>query len=119
MVGDQSVSGAVTFWGAQWSNVNALSGGAAPNSFKGFAANLSSRPPQCGGTWSTRPGNSPPPPAAPLPAFMAVLVASSVKQSGPTISGNITSIVIVKTNPGYQPDPGHPGTGTVVEVLCK
>jgi hypothetical protein len=99
--------------------VNALSGGSAPNSFKGFAATLSSNPPQCGGTWSTRPGNSPPPPDAPLPAFMAVLVASSVNQSGPTISGNISSIVIVKTNPGYRPDPGHPGNGTVVEVLCK
>jgi len=119
VVGDQSASGAVTFWGAQWAKVNALSGGAAPNSFKGFANTLSSNPPQCGGTWSTRPGNSPPPPDAPLPAFMAVLVASSANQSGPTISGNISSIVIVKTNPGYQPDPGHPGTGTVVAVLCK
>jgi len=119
VVGDRSASGAVTFWGAQWAKVNALSGGGAPNSFKGFAKTLSSKPPQCGGSWSTRPGNSPPPPDAPLPAFMAVLVASSVKKSGPAISGNVTSIVIVKTNPGYQPDPGHPGTGAVVGVLCQ
>jgi hypothetical protein len=119
VVGDRSASGAVTFWDAQWAKVNALSGGSAPNSFKGFAQTLSSRPPRCGGSWSTRPGNSPPPPDAPLPAFIAVLVASAANQSGPTISGNISAIVIVKTNPGYQPDPGHPGTGTVVAVLCQ
>lgn len=119
VVGDRSASGAVTFWGAQWDRVNSLSGGSAPNSFKGFAQTLSSKPPKCGGSWSTRPGNSPPPPDAPLPDFMAVLVASSINKSGPTISGNITSIVIVKTNPGYQSDPGHPGTGTVVGVLCQ
>ena len=118
VVGDRSASGAVTFWGAQWAKVNALSGGSAPDSFKGFANTLSSSPPRCGGSWSTRPG-SPPPPNAPLPEFMAVLVASSVNRSGSTISGNIASIVIVKTDPGYEPDPEHPGTGTVVVVLCQ
>jgi hypothetical protein len=117
VIGDRSAKGSVTFWGAQWAKVNALSGGHAPNSFKGFANTLSSSPPQCGGSWSTRPG-SPPPPDAPLPVFMAVIVASSVHRSGSTISGNISSIVIVKTDPGYEPDPEHPGTGTVVAVLC-
>jgi len=24
----------------------------------------------------------------------------------------------VKTDPGYQPDPGHAGTGTVVAKVC-
>jgi hypothetical protein len=24
---------------------------------------------------------------------------------------------VVKVNPGYQPDPSHPGTGTVVAVI--
>jgi len=37
------------------------------------------------------------PPNGPLPQFMAV---------------------IVQTDPGYQPDPGHPGTGAVVKQLC-
>lgn len=117
VVGDRSATGAVTFWGARWASVNALSGGPAPNSFRGFANTLSSTPPPCGGSWSTPPGSSPPP--APLPEFMAVLVASSVDRSGSTISGNITSIVIVKTDPGYEPDPAHPGTGTVVAMLCQ
>jgi hypothetical protein len=35
-------------------------------------------------------------------------------QSGSTISGDTVHIVVVQTKPGYQPDPGHPGTGTVV-----
>jgi hypothetical protein len=119
VVGNRSATGAVTFWSDQWAKLNALSSGGAPDSFKGFADTLSSSPPRCGGSWSTHPGNSPPPPGAPLPTFMAVLVASSVDKSGNTISGNIPMIVIVKTNPGYGPNPGHNGTGTVVAVLCK
>jgi hypothetical protein len=27
-------------------------------------------------------------------------------------------IVVVKTNPGYRPNPGHAGTGTVVAQVC-
>ena len=57
-------------------------------------------------------------PPASVPAYMAVVVPNKVTQSGITISGNIAKIVIVKTNPGYQPDPSHPGTGTVVATLC-
>jgi hypothetical protein len=49
---------------------------------------------------------------------MAVIVTSSAHQSGSTISGNTPHIVIVKTNPGYAPNPGHAGTGTVVLVIC-
>jgi hypothetical protein len=51
--------------------------------------------------------------------LMAVIVTSSSGKSGPTISGNIVEIVIVKTNPGYAPNPGHAGTGTVVAVVCS
>ena len=39
VVGDRTATGAVTFWGAQWSKRNVLSGGAAPAAFKGFALN--------------------------------------------------------------------------------
>ena len=42
---------AVTFWGAQWSQLNPLSTGSAPNSFKGFA--LKPTTPSCGTGWST------------------------------------------------------------------
>lgn len=116
VVGDKTDTGSVTFWGAQWSKVNVLSGGSAPDSFKGFA--LDPSVPQCGSMWSTDPGNSASPPAGPLPAYMAVIVTSQTGQSGPEIYGNTVAIVIVQTNAGYKNDPGHTGTGTVVATLC-
>jgi PKD repeat protein len=116
VVGDKSATGAVTFWGAQWWKVNSLSGGSAPAAFKGFA--LKPATPSCGVNWSTDPGNSAPPPAGPLPAFMAVIVSSSISQSGSQISGNTRHIIIVKTNPGYEANPGHAGTGTYVATVC-
>ena len=114
--GNAAVGTSVTYWGAQWPKVNTLSGGSAPASFKGFEDNPSTA--ACGVSWSTDPGNSTPPPTGPLPAFMAVIVSSSISKSGSTISGNIVHIVIVKTNPGYAGNPGHAGTGTVVAVVC-
>jgi hypothetical protein len=115
--GNAAVSTKVTFWGAQWSKKNTLTGGAAPAAFKGFENNPNSLP-ACGTGWSTSTGNSPPPPAGPLPSYMAVLVSSSISQLGATIMGNTPNIVIVKTNSGYAANPGHAGTGTVVAVLC-
>jgi hypothetical protein len=115
VVGDQSAVGAVTFWGAKWSKLNRVSGGDAPEAFKGFALVA---PTQCGVRWTTGPGNSPDPPAGPLPPYLAVLVTSSVTKSGPSISGTTTHIVIVKTDAGYKDDPGHAGTGTVVATVC-
>lgn len=114
---NSAVGTSVEFWGAQWAKLNSLSGGPAPDAFKGFAAMTSTTPPTCGGIFMTDPGNSALPPAT-VPAFMAVIDSSSISQSGSTISGNIPGIVIVKTNPGYAPDPGHAGTGTVVARLC-
>lgn len=107
----------VTFWSAKWSKLNSLSGGPAPADFKGFASTLSTTPPTCGGTWSTDPGNSSKPPEQ-LPSYMGVIVASSASRSGDETTGNILEIVVVKTNSGYAPNPGHPGTGTVVAVYC-
>jgi virginiamycin B lyase len=119
VIGDKNavVGGSVTFWGAQWAKVNALSGGLAPPAFKGFADRTSTTPPTCGGSWTTHPGDSSNPPGR-VPAFMAVIASSSIGKSGATISGNAPHIVIVKTNPGYAPNPGHPGTGIVLAVLC-
>jgi Bacterial Ig-like domain (group 3) len=116
IIGDlDSASGTpVEFWGAPWSTVNSLSGGPAPDSFKGFADNSLQ---SCGGSWSTRPGNSSAPPAV-LPSYMGVIASSAAAQSGSTISGTGPIIVVVKTDPGYSTDPGHPGTGTVVAVYC-
>jgi hypothetical protein len=120
VIGDKNagVGNSVTFWGAHWAKDNSLSGGKAPASFKGFAELPST--PACGIGWSSDPGNSTPPPPGPLPAFMGVIVTSSASQNGSTISGNTVQIVIVQTNPGYAPAPGHAGTGTVlsVAVVC-
>lgn len=118
VVGDKegTVGSNVTFWGAQWADLNSLSQGAAPASFKGFA--LRPAVPSCGAAWTTDPGNSSPPPAGPLPQYMAVIVSSSVTKSGSAITGDTPHIVIVKTKPGYAPDPGHAGTGTVVSQVC-
>jgi hypothetical protein len=106
----------VTFWGAQWWKLNGLSGGSAPAAFKGFEDTPPS--PTCGQNWSTDPGNSTPPPAGPLPAYMVIIVSSSVSKSGSMISGDTQHLVIVKTNPGYAPNPGHAGTGTVIAQVC-
>ena len=117
VIGDQnaSVGNPVTFWGAQWAPQNRLSGGSAPNSFKGFAGAPTTAP-ACSTQWSTGPGNSSGPPDT-VPSYMAVIVTSSVAKEGSTISGNTTKLVIVKTDPGYAANPGHAGTGTVVAVL--
>jgi hypothetical protein len=126
VVGDKSVgpvtaqtigTGAkVTFWGAQWATANTLSGGSAPTSFKGFENTLAV--PSVGATWTAPSGNSasPVPPPAPLPSYIGVIVTSSIKKSGTTISGNVVHVVVVQPGAGYTPDPSTPGTGTVVAV---
>ena len=96
--------------------LNSLIGGPAPASFKGYA--LDPATPSCGTDWSTDPGNSAPPPAGPLPAFMGVIVTSKSSQSRMQISGNTVHMVVVQTNPGYAPSVGHAGTGTVVAQIC-
>lgn len=106
----------VTFWGAQWWKLNSLTGGSAPASFKGFEDMPAA--PTCGQTWTTDPGNSTPPPAGPLPPFMTIIVSSAITQTGSTIAGDTQHIVVVQTNSGYAPNPGHAGTGTVVATIC-
>lgn len=119
VIGDDnaSIGASVTFWGADWHLVNSVSGGKAPASFKGFA----NSPPDetaCGGTWQSLPGNSVSPPDA-IPEFTAMFVTSRVTKDGKVITGTKPAVVIVRTDPGYKPNPGHRGTGTVVGVLCS
>jgi len=118
VIGDKgaALGASVSFWDAQWRKLNPLSSGIAPASFKGFAAS----PPSvtCGTSWTADPGNSTPPPAGPLPAYIRVIVASKIGQSGSTISGNTLHVDLVKVNPGYSPNPGHSGTGTIVSQIC-
>ena len=112
VIGDTGVEvgDLVTYWSPSWWKANVLSKGTAPADFKGFAATLSSDRPTVGGTWSTRPGASSDPPKT-VPAFMAVIVTSSVSESQMTISGDITAIVVVRTDVTF-------GTGTVVAILA-
>jgi uncharacterized repeat protein (TIGR01451 family) len=116
VIGDRSASGSVYFWGSQWGMNNVLSGGPAPSAMKGFA---DSPTPSlaCGGTFTTRPGNSSAPPSS-LPSQIEVIVASKVTKKGSTISGTISHIVMVNVNPGYGNAPGHVGTGTIAGVVC-
>jgi hypothetical protein len=116
VIGDLNAAtgNAVTFWGAQWSKLNSLSGGPAPNAMKGFADGAAQ---SCGGNWSGDPGNSGDPPGT-VPSYMGVIVSSAINKSGPTLLGNAPMIVVVRTDPGYGPAPGHAGTGTVVAVFC-
>ncbi len=113
VIGDLAAQPNVTFWGAQWWKLNPTSNGGAPSAFKGWATCTGA----CTNGWTSRPGNSSAPPAAPLPTYMGVIVSSSISKSGSTISGNTVRIVVVRTAPGYAPDPGHAGTGTVVASL--
>jgi hypothetical protein len=127
VLGDATVASAttnttVTWWGDSWGQ-NSLSGGSAPSSFKGFAADVTSLPTKspadvCGSTFLTRAGNSPPP-TEDVPAYMGVVVASSVAKNGSNVNGVWGTIVVVKTGPGYAPGPGHEGTGTVVATFCS
>jgi hypothetical protein len=105
----------VTFWGAQWWKLNSLSGGVAPAAFKGFEDTPPS--PTCGVNWTTDPGNSTPPPAT-IPPYMLLIVSSHITQSGSTIAGDTAHLLVVQTDPGYQGNPGHAGTGTIVGVIC-
>jgi hypothetical protein len=120
VLGDRTVAAApstVTFWGAQWATQNTLSGGGAPSAFEGFSDTPSSKPPVCGGTWTSSPGNSSSPFDS-VPAYMGTAVSGSITKNGSTISGNITKIVVVVTAPGYASNPGHAGTGTIIATYC-
>jgi hypothetical protein len=119
VIGDKSsgVSNRVYFWGSRWASMNGLSGGGAPSGFKGWE-NSPNTHPVCGETWNTTTGNSPPPPSGTLHPYIAVIVASKVRQPNSMPTGNAVHVVVVKTNSGYTPDPSTPGTGTEVAIVC-
>lgn len=121
VLGDAAVAGAspsttVTWWSSTWSALNLLTGGAANAAFKGFAE-TTAKPPACGGSWTSRPGNSAAPVAS-VPSYMGVVVSSDVTKAGGTFSGDVAKIVVVVTSPGYAADPGSAGTGTIVATYC-
>ena len=115
-----AMGSSVYFWGSQWSSKNSLTGGTAPLGLQGLRQEPF-QPIVRKHLGSTDPGNSAPPPAGPLPAYITVIVTDKATKSGSQTSGKIKKIVVVKINPGYSNNhgnPGHAGTGTVVAVIC-
>src|SRR5581483_6499051 len=89
---------------------------------KGFAAGVTTLPTTspanvCGTRFVTGSGNSSQPPDT-VPAYMGVLVASSVTKSGSSIDGVWAKVVVVKTASGYAGNPGDGGTGTIGATFC-
>ena len=120
VIGDvesHGINDIVNFWGAQWWKNNIMSGlvsnGVA--AFKGYTVQSDGI---CGGTWTTRPGNSSNPPAV-IPEYVGIIVTSTVLKDGADISGDIRQIVIVHQDGGYGPNPGHAGNGPVTSVICS
>ena len=42
-----------------------------------------------------------------------------LRYTGPLPAGNDVKVVTVQTDPGYSPNPGHDGTGTVTSIICQ
>jgi hypothetical protein len=114
VIGDGVSGPGVYFWGAHWARHNPFSDGRAPHSFKGFADSSAQ---SCGASFSARRGERSQPPAN-IPAYMAVAVTGALSKSHHEISGTVEKLVVVKTDPGYGPEPGMPGTGQIVATIC-
>ena len=118
----------VNFWGAQWQS-QIISGNFAANpSFKGFAdpvnqvhvceAGAGSGGPLDDHCWTSKPGNSFPPPLT-VPAYIEVIISNAIAKQGSEIFGNIAAAAVCKVDPTpvYGPDPGKPGFCTLVDVV--
>ena len=90
-----------------------------PHAFRvqGLCQSNSAMARRCGGTWTTGRANSPHPPDS-VAGTIPVIIASSITKDGNTITGNIVGLGTVTTDPGYGPNPGHPGTGTIDVNSC-
>jgi hypothetical protein len=117
---DAVVGNHVTFWSPRWARLNSLSGGPAPDSFKGFARHPNPDPAQCGGTWTSTPGNSSHP-RDDIPRFITVIASSRITQSGSTIMGDVPILVVVRTDEEMDsPSSEHEGlTGRVISITCR
>jgi hypothetical protein len=105
------------FWGAQWWKNNDMTGfvsNGIAGSFKGYAVTADNF---CGGHWTSRVGNSPPPPAT-IPDIITVIVTSTITKNGPDITGDIVGLVTVHQDGNYEPNPGHEGHGPILTKIC-
>jgi len=57
-------------------------------------------------------------PAADCRRHIQAIVSSQITQDGSVISGDTTEVVTIAVDPGYADNPGHPGTGTVIGIVC-
>jgi hypothetical protein len=122
LTADRTVSGnpvigtSVNYWGSQYWKNNSYSGVVnAPASMKGYISNAPSL--SCNVNWTSNPGNSSDPPST-VPVNMVTVVSSTITQSGSTELGNIKHLVIVQTEAGYGPAPGHDGDGKIIATIC-
>ena len=118
----------VNFWGAQWANQVTSGNFTANPSFKGFAdpvnqvhvceAGAGNGGPLDDQCWSSKPGNSFPPPLT-VPAYIEVIISNAISKQGSEIFGNIAAAAVCKVDPTpvYGPDPGKPGFCTLVDVV--
>jgi len=119
VIGDENaqIGNHVTFWGSHWAQHNTSSNGDTPEGFMGFAGSLSPNLAECGGTWRGNVGGGTNPPMM-IPEFITAVASSSITRSGSHVNGDIALVVLIQTDSGYEPNPGHPGTGTIVGIVC-
>ncbi|HEY6348292.1 MAG TPA: RHS repeat-associated core domain-containing protein [Candidatus Angelobacter sp.] len=118
----------VNFWGHSWTNQVTGGNFTGNPSFKGFAdpvnqvhvceASAGNGGPLDDRCWSSKPGQSFPPPIS-LPAFIEVIISTAITKQGSEVFGNIAAAAVcqVDSNPPYGPDPGHPGFCKLVAVV--
>ncbi|HVQ37351.1 MAG TPA: hypothetical protein VMS31_07455, partial [Pyrinomonadaceae bacterium] len=120
----------VNFWGHSWAKQVTAGDYKAHGDFKGYADTVNrsqlcqvnvrttGAPPLNDSCWSTKPGQSFPPET--IPAYIGVIVSTSIDKGGPRDFGNIAAMVVVRVDaqPPYGPDPGKPGFGTIVAVIA-
>jgi RHS repeat-associated protein len=119
----------VNFWGHSWAKQVTAGDYKAHADFKGYAdtvnqnricqpaARTSGSPRLTDACWSTKPGQSFPPET--IPAYIGVIVTTSMDKDGARDYGNIAAFVVVKVDPepAYGPDPGKPGFGIITAVI--
>lgn len=118
----------VNFWGHSWADQVTGGNFTANPSFKGFAdpvqqvhvceAGAGNGGPLDDRCWSSKPGNSFPPPLT-VPAYIEVIVSTAIAKQGSEIFGNIAAAAVCKVDPApaYGSDPGSPGFCKLVAVV--
>ena len=100
VIGDLNavVGNHVTFFSRHWAEFNSLSGGPAPEGFKGFARHPDPNPAECGGTWTSSSDSHPP---GHVPPLITAIAASSITESesgSTTFMGDIPMLVVIATD---------------------